>query len=80
MLQRFLDPSVLASISSLDLLARTVVDGFVAGLHSDVHHAFDAAGIHDAQHVNRVESVQVVVVINRREPRTLHVMFLVHEC
>ena len=33
MLQRFLDPAVLASISSLDLVARTVVDGFVAGLH-----------------------------------------------
>ena len=31
--QRFLDPTVLAGISSLDLLARTVVDGFVAGLH-----------------------------------------------
>jgi len=33
MMQRFLDPVVLASISSLDLLAKTVVDGFVAGLH-----------------------------------------------
>lgn len=33
MMQRFLDPSVLAGISSLDLLAKTVVDGFVAGLH-----------------------------------------------
>src|SRR3954468_17263479 len=33
MLQRFLDPTVLASISSLDLVAKTVVDGFVAGLH-----------------------------------------------
>jgi uncharacterized protein (DUF58 family) len=32
-LQRFLDPSVLAGISSLDLIAKTVVDGFVAGLH-----------------------------------------------
>lgn len=32
-MQRFLDPTVLASISSLDLLAKTVVDGFVAGLH-----------------------------------------------
>jgi uncharacterized protein (DUF58 family) len=31
--QRFLDPSVLAEISSLDLIAKTVVDGFVAGLH-----------------------------------------------
>jgi uncharacterized protein (DUF58 family) len=31
--QRFLDPSVLAAISGLDLVAKTVVDGFVAGLH-----------------------------------------------
>src|ERR1700677_3193108 len=33
MLQRFLDPAVLAGISGLDLVAKTVVDGFVAGLH-----------------------------------------------
>ena len=33
MLQRFLDPSVLASISGLELIAKTVVDGFVNGLH-----------------------------------------------
>jgi len=33
MSQRFLDPSVLSSISGLELIARTVVDGFVAGLH-----------------------------------------------
>ena len=33
MLQRFLDPAVLSSISSLELVAKTVVDGFVAGLH-----------------------------------------------
>jgi len=31
--QRFLDPAVLARISGLDLVAKTVVDGFVAGLH-----------------------------------------------
>src|SRR5271155_1290210 len=31
--QRFLKPAVLASISGLDLIAKTVVDGFVAGLH-----------------------------------------------
>jgi uncharacterized protein (DUF58 family) len=31
--QRFLSPSILAAISSLDLVAKTVVDGFVAGLH-----------------------------------------------
>jgi uncharacterized protein (DUF58 family) len=33
MLQRFLDPQVLAGISGLDLVAKTVVDGFVNGLH-----------------------------------------------
>jgi len=31
--QRFLSPEVLASISSLELLARTVVEGFISGLH-----------------------------------------------
>jgi uncharacterized protein (DUF58 family) len=30
---RFLDPAVLAGISGLDLVAKTVVDGFIAGLH-----------------------------------------------
>ena len=32
-LQRFLDPAVLAGLSSLDLIAKTVVDGFISGLH-----------------------------------------------
>lgn len=31
--QRFLDPATLASISGLDLVAKTVVDGFISGLH-----------------------------------------------
>jgi uncharacterized protein (DUF58 family) len=30
---RFLDPAVLAEVSSLDLVAKTVVEGFIAGLH-----------------------------------------------
>ena len=30
---RFLDPALLAEISSLDLVAKTVVEGFIAGLH-----------------------------------------------
>src|ERR1700756_4920746 len=33
MLQRFLNPAVLSRISGLELIAKTVVDGFVAGLH-----------------------------------------------
>lgn len=31
--QRYLDPEILAGISGLDLLAKTVVEGFIAGLH-----------------------------------------------
>ncbi|MDP9055347.1 MAG: DUF58 domain-containing protein [Acidobacteriota bacterium] len=40
MLQQFLDPAVLASLSSLDLVAKTVVDGFVAGLHRSPRFGF----------------------------------------
>jgi len=40
MLQRFLDPATLASISGLDLVAKTVVDGFVAGLHRSPYFGF----------------------------------------
>lgn len=34
---RFIDPRVLARIANLELLARTVVDGFVSGLHRSPH-------------------------------------------
>jgi uncharacterized protein (DUF58 family) len=40
MLQRFLNPAILASISSLDLVAKTVVDGFVSGLHRSPDYGF----------------------------------------
>ena len=36
----FLDPKVLAGISNLELRAKTVVDGFVAGLHKSPHRGF----------------------------------------
>ncbi len=39
-MQRFLDPAVLGALSSLDLLAKTVVDGFVAGLHRSLDFGF----------------------------------------
>ena len=42
MLQRFLDPATLASISSLDLVAKTVVDGFVVGLHRSPDFGFSS--------------------------------------
>ncbi len=40
MLQRFLDPAVLAGISGLDLVAKTVVQGFIAGLHKSPDFGF----------------------------------------
>jgi len=42
---RFLDPQVLARIDDLELLARTVVEGFVGGLHRAPHvgHSVDFA-------------------------------------
>src|SRR5271170_8026776 len=39
-MQQYLDPATLASISSLDLVARTVVDGFMAGLHRSPQFGF----------------------------------------
>ncbi|MGH9612468.1 MAG: DUF58 domain-containing protein [Bryobacteraceae bacterium] len=37
---RFLDPKVLAEIASLDLIAKTVVDGFISGLHKSPDFGF----------------------------------------
>ena len=39
-MQSFLDPAVLSAISGLDLVAKTVVDGFVAGLHRSADFGF----------------------------------------
>lgn len=38
--QRFLQPGVLAAISNLELVAKTVVDGFISGLHRSPHFGF----------------------------------------
>lgn len=37
---RFLDPQALTRISSLELIARTVVEGFISGLHRSPHLGF----------------------------------------
>ncbi|MBI3464609.1 MAG: hypothetical protein HY000_16380 [Planctomycetes bacterium] len=33
--QKYLDPAVLAKLQGLDLKARLIVEGYVAGLHND---------------------------------------------
>lgn len=38
--QRYLNPQVLASLQGLDLQARLVVEGYVAGLHKSPYHGF----------------------------------------
>ncbi len=45
--QRYLNPQVLASLEGLDLQARLVVEGFVAGLHKSPYHGFS---VEFAQH------------------------------
>ena len=37
---RFIDPAILARISSMELLARSVVEGFLAGLHQSPYKGF----------------------------------------
>ena len=39
-MSRFLDPAVLGALSGLDLVAKTVVDGWVAGLHRSADFGF----------------------------------------
>ena len=38
--QRFLNPSILANIGSLELVAKFVVEGFISGLHKSPYHGF----------------------------------------
>ena len=38
--QRYLDPQTLASLEGLDLQARMVVEGYVAGMHPSPYHGF----------------------------------------
>ena len=47
MTTRFLDPNVLGRISNLELLARTVVDGFINGLH---HSPYFGLSVDFAEH------------------------------
>ncbi|MFH1288331.1 MAG: DUF58 domain-containing protein [bacterium] len=41
MTPKYLDPQVVAKISNLELVARLVVEGFVAGLHKSPYHGFN---------------------------------------
>jgi hypothetical protein len=45
--QRYLDPQTLASLEGLDLQARMVVEGYVAGMHPSPYHGFS---VEFAQH------------------------------
>ncbi len=38
--RRFLDPAALSRLSGLDIIARLVVEGFIAGLHRSPYHGF----------------------------------------
>lgn len=38
--RKYLDPSVISKLKSLELKARTIVDGFIVGLHRSPYHGF----------------------------------------
>ena len=38
--QKYLDPATLAKIQGLDLMARLIVEGYIAGLHKSPYHGF----------------------------------------
>ena len=71
MLQRFLDPATLASIDGLDLIAKTVVDGFVAGLHRSPGGAFGQA-IVSRQH-DQTGEIPLHVPLKRTTERLVEV-------
>ena len=56
---RFLDPKVLASISNLELRARTAVEGFVSGLHKSPHRGFSVE-FTDYRHYNPGDDIRHV--------------------
>lgn len=55
----FLDPKVLASISNLELRARTAVEGFLSGLHKSPHRGFSVE-FTDYRHFNPGDDVRHV--------------------
>ena len=46
MSEHLLDPAILSKIDNYPLLARTVVEGFIAGLHGSLYHGFGSEFVH----------------------------------
>ena len=46
MKDHLLDPEILAQINNFSLLARTVVEGFISGLHKSLYHGFGTEFVH----------------------------------
>lgn len=44
--EQFLDPAILSSIQNYNLIARTVVEGFIAGQHRSMFHGFGSEFVH----------------------------------
>lgn len=55
----FLDPTVLAGLDNLELRARTVVEGFLAGLHKSPHRGFSVE-FNDYRHYYRGDDMRHV--------------------
>ena len=55
----FLDPKVLAGLHNLELRARVVVEGFLAGLHKSPHRGFSVE-FNDYRHYQRGDDMRHV--------------------
>lgn len=49
--QKYLDPQTLASIEGLDLQARLIVEGYVAGMHPSPYHGFSVEFVQHREYV-----------------------------
>ena len=49
---RILDPQILSRLSNLELRARLVVEGFIAGLHRSPYHGFSVEFAEHRQYVH----------------------------
>ncbi len=59
MIERFLDPSTLSRIDNFGLLARTVVEGFISGLHKGLYHGFGSEFV-QYRHYNRGDDLKYI--------------------
>ena len=55
------------------------LDRLRAGFHSDVHDLLDAAPVHHPQHIGRIQSIEMIVIVDHRKARQLNRVLRRHQ-